>query len=126
MAVESHYILFAENDLDSRLGPYFAVPFSSNNVTATDLSIDLSYARVIIYDDPKKYEAIMGRVNGMIDDLIAGTVSMVTDSGDLITSSNANEAWSNTMGYHGAFGVGDFVDFQVDSSQLYDEESERL
>jgi len=125
-AVESQYILYGENELDRRLGPYFTVPFSSNNVTARDLSIDLSYAKVIIYDDPEKYEKIMDHVDTMIGELIDGTMAMVTDSGDQLISNNTNSAWSNTMGYHSAFGMGDFPTFRVDSDQLQAEEDARV
>lgn len=125
LTVESSYIYYAEADLDRRLAPYFTTPFSSNNVTATDLSIDMSYAKLIIYDDPDKYAAIMGQVDTVIGDLIAGTAAMQTSSGDLVLSSTGNGAWSNTSSYHSAFGMGDFPLFQVDSAQLYDEEVRR-
>lgn len=125
-AVESQYIIFAENELDRRLGQYFTVPFSSNNLTATDLSIDLAYAKYIIYDDTEKYSAIMAHVDGIIADLIDGTTAMVTTSGDQLLSSNTNAAWSNTMDYHSAFGMGDVETFRVDSNQLYAEEQARL
>lgn len=125
-AIESYYILYGENELDQRLGQFFTVPFSSNNITAKDLAIDMSYAIAIRYDDPKKYEAISSRVDKIIGDLINGDAVMVTDSGDQLTSNGTNAAWSNTMGYHSAFGMGEFSEFQVDSSQLYDEEQARL
>jgi len=125
VTVDSGYIYYAEAELDRRLAPYFTTPFSSNNVTAADLSIDMSYAKIIIYDDPDKYAAIMGRVDTVIGDLIAGTAAMQTSSGDLILSSTGNAAWSNTASYHSAFGVGDFTLFQVDSSQQYDEDARR-
>lgn len=124
-AVESSYIYYAEADLDRRLGPYFSIPFSSNNLTAADLSIDMSYAKIIIYDDPKKYEAIMGHVDTVIGDLINGRAAMITSSSDQVSGINGNEAWSNTASYHSAFGVGDETLFQVDSSQQYDEAAAR-
>lgn len=125
VTVESSYIYYAESDLDRRLAPYFTVPFSSNNVTAADLSIDLAYAKVIIFDDPDKYKAIMSHVDGVIGDLIDGASAMLTTSGDQLSSSTGNAAWSNTASYHSAFGMGDSSLFQVDSAQLYDEEAQR-
>ena len=125
ITVESAYIHFAEAELDRRLGPYFTVPFSSDNVTATDLSIDLTYAKIIIFDDPKKYEAIMGHVDAVIGDLIMGDAAMITTGGDQVTTLVGNAAWSNTASYHSAFGMGDFTLFQVDSSQQYDEDARR-
>lgn len=122
-AVDSHYIYFAESQLDARLGPYYTVPFSSNNVTATDLAIDLAYAKTVQYNDPKKYDAVQKHIDRRIDDLIVGTTAMNTTSGDLLyATGRGSEAWSSTEDYHSAFGVGDERIFHPDSDQLYDEE----
>lgn len=124
-AVDSAYIVFAENELDGRLASYFTVPFSSNNLTAKDLSVDMTYAKIIQYDDPEKYEAIMGHVDKVIGDLILGDTHMVVDDGTLLYSSNIDDAWSNTEDYHSAFGMGDFLDFAVSSEQIDDEREAR-
>lgn len=107
-AVDSQYIYFAEAQLDQKLGPYFTVPFSSNNVTAMDLSIDLSYALVIKYDDPKKHKAIMDEFRMRTEALISGVDAMLTDSGDLLYATGAGSAaWSNTQNCGSAFGLGE-------------------
>jgi len=124
-AVDSQYIYFAENELDVKLGPYFTVPFSSNNITATDLSIDMTYAKIIRYDDPERYKLIMEHIDSVIGDLIIGKAGMITTSGDQLLSGASNNAWSNTMDYHSAFGMDDFEYMQVSSQQLADEESAR-
>lgn len=126
-AVDSQYIHFAEAELDRKLGPYFTAPFSSNNITATDLAIDLAYAKTVQYNDPKKYDAIKKHINSQLDDLIVGTDAMVTASGDLLYSTGGgSNAWSNTQDYHSAFGMDDELYFKVDSDQLFDEEDARL
>lgn len=117
-AIESNYILFAEAELDGRLGGYFTVPFSSNNVTAKDLSIDLSYAKIIIYADPKVYKSIMDQVDKRIDALISGDAYMLTTSQDQLESSAASDlAWSNTASYNSAFAMVDAEFLHIDSNQ---------
>lgn len=107
--VDSQYIYHAENELDSRLGKFFTVPFSSDNMTAKDLAIDMSYAKVIRYTDTKTHKAIMDEVGKRIDDLIVGNAAMITSSGDTMFSSASisGQAWSNTMSYSPIFGMDD-------------------
>lgn len=120
LTVESHYILFAEAELDQRMAKYFTVPFSSNNQTATDLAIDLSYAKVIIYDDPEKYTAIIESVEGRIRALNDGTTAMIISDGTQLFSSAATtgRAWSNTSSYHSSFGMGCVETFHPDENML--------
>lgn len=125
-AVDSHFILYAENELDTRLAPFFTVPFSSNNLTAKDISIDLTYAKSIQYEDPKKNKSINDLIDKKIDSLIGGGSSMLTTSGEVILPTNSNyDSYSSTESYHSAFGMGDFEDFSVSSAQLSAEWDER-
>lgn len=123
--VASGFIYFAEAELDSRLASKFTVPFSSNNVTAQDLAIDMTYLKVYQFKDPEKAEAIEKSVSARIDRLMKGESSMMTSSGDLLTSVGGT-VYSTTGGYHPTFGMGDFGDLVVDSSQLQDEADARL
>lgn len=123
-AVESWFIAFAEARLDSRLAETFTVPFSSNNVTAQDLAIDLTYQTIIQYDDTKKADLIEGSVNKRIDDLILGKAPMVLADGTTITS-EGNDSWSNTEDYHSSFGMGDFETFCPDSAMVSAEQDAR-
>lgn len=120
----SAYILYAENQLDSLLASSFTVPFSSNNTTAKDLSIDLAYCRMgnfKIEDRIKLKEEIMGTINMLKD----GTMSMITNSGDVITTLGSTPTWSTTQAYHPVFGHGDEACFEVDSGLTYTEEQAR-
>lgn len=122
VAIDSNYIVFAENDLDSKLGKHFTVPFSSNNLTAKDLAIDLSYARVIRFSDAELATKINDTIGKTIDDLVNGNIAMLTSSGDTMYSSTAsNLAWSNTMSYSPSFGMDDEMWLGVTSAQLTDE-----
>lgn len=126
-AVDSEFIVYAENYLDGRLAPYFTTPFSTNNATARDLSIDLTYAKVVQWNDPKVAKSIMDSVDKRIGDLIDGAAVMLTDNGDGVTpiDGGSRAAWSNTASYHSAFGMDDAEFQHVSSLQLSDEEATR-
>lgn len=123
--VASSYIFFAEADIDSRLASRFTVPFSSNNVTAKDLTIDLTYLKVYQFKDPEKAKLIEESINARIDKLLAGKSSMMTTSGDTLTSVGGT-LYSTTGDYAPVFGMGNVEDFLVNSSQLQDEADSRL
>jgi hypothetical protein len=122
--VESAYIYYAENELNSLLGDRFSIPFSSNNITAKDLSIELTYIRMGICkleDAKQKREMLMAK----IDRLRNGTESMLNDDGTTLTTVG-DTVWCSDSEYHHTFGHGRIEDFHVDSSQVYSEEEERL
>lgn len=123
--VASGYIFFAEADIDSRLASRFTVPFSSNNVTAKDLAIDLTYLKVYQFKDPEKAKLIEESINARIDRLLAGGSSMMTTSGDTLTSVGGT-VYSTTGNYAPTFGMGNVEDFLVNSAQLQDEADSRL
>lgn len=121
-SIESNFIVYAEAELDQRLSGAFTTPFSSNNITIKDLSIDLTYAKVIRFDDPEKAALIDKHVSTSIQALLDGNSQMITSSGDsLAIESTADIPWSNTMSYHSAFGMVNDVYFKVSSNQIYDE-----
>lgn len=122
--VESAFIFYAEHELDALMAPAFTVPFSSNNMTAKDLAIDLTYCRAgnfKISEQKEFKQSIMDR----IDMLKKGEMSMLTDSGDTIDTSGSTSAWSTTKDYHPVFGHGPTEHFEVDSSQVVAEDNER-
>ena len=85
--VSSAYIYYAEHDVDMHLGAVYTAPFSSNNLTAKDLSIDFAYVRMSRRARPKDAEAIHSALMKTIEKLTNGTLSMVTTSGDLLRPS---------------------------------------
>jgi len=122
--VGSAYIVYAENELDGMLASTYTVPFSSNNLTAKDLSIDLAYLRIGRFKDKGRKELkadVMERINM----LKSGEMGMLTDAGEVLTSGGQVTAWSNTKDYHPVFGMGDTIHFDADSQQVIDEENDR-
>jgi len=124
-AVESSYIHYAETEVDARLGGFYTTPFSSDNLTAQDLTIDLVYTRMYGRQDPDKVKLVRKDIDDRVRDLRDGVRAMVTTSGTLLTAGGGSEPWSTTDGYTPVFGVGDIRNFHPDSSQLYDEELNR-
>lgn len=125
--VNSSYIHPAERELDSRLGIFFTVPFSSNNYTATDLTLEIVYARYYQTLNPDKAELKQKYIDSRITALISGNAAMIASSGGVIGAIEGATgiAYSNTMSYHPVFGMGDIADFHADSAQLTYEEDVR-
>lgn len=125
--VNSVHLHGAERELDSRLAPYYTTPFSSNNYTATDLTIELAFIRYYEAVKPDWAEKKIERTSMRIDALIEGKATMVTNSGGTILPANASGGaiYSNTKDYHPTFGLGDIENMQVSSAQLLDEEDAR-
>lgn len=119
------YILPAEAEITSRLAGKFTIPFSSNNITAVDLIIDLVRIRGGSYKE-KDRSSMLEAFNERIERLLNGTdgMSVIVDSalttvfaGDQLGAST----WSSTEDYEPTFGRGEFEDFLVSSEQIQDE-----
>jgi hypothetical protein len=120
----SHYISFAEAMIDGLLADTFTVPFSSNNLIVKDLTIDLAYLKAMGLRAEDRDE-IRGEVMQKIEMLKAGTLVMVTSSGDTIATNAPSNAWSSTEDYHPVFAMLDEVYLGVSSEQIIDEGAER-
>lgn len=120
--VDSHYIYYAENYIDELLGPYFTVPFSSDNVTAKDLALEYTYilSADLKFEDREKREAHWLK---RIDRLIDGKSGMQVTSATMYAVNGT--IYNSTENYHPVFGMGDPEDYFVDSSQVYDEYQDR-
>lgn len=126
--VNSHWILPAQYELESRLAGFFTIPFSTTNLTAKDLVIDMVRVRAAVGKE-KDTKPIADRLDARIDALKSGADQMLVSSSDgSINSIQANvggTVWSTTEDYHATFGHGDFIDFRTDSSQVRDEADDR-
>lgn len=122
--VTSHYLLYAENHVNGLLAGHFTVPFSSNNLTAKDLVIELTYLRcgdLKVGELEKRYDMFQRR----IDALRNGDEVMMTSSGETMVAGGTLIPTSNTEDYTPVFGVSDTELSQVDPDQIEDEEDER-
>ena len=122
-SVESTYIYYAEHELDSLLGQHFATPFSSDNVTAKDLAIDLTYLRVSNFKVTERKE-FKDMIMTKIDRLINGDEAMVTTSGSLQQTAGGT-VYSSSAEYEPVFTLLDETEQFVDRDQVEDERRER-
>lgn len=121
---DSSHVMYAINELESRLGNYFTVPFSENNLTAKDLAIDICFCKVYKYRDQEKAAMVSSDVGGRIDALIKGRANMITTSGDQLMSVGGT-VYSTTQNYHPVHGMGPIELSVVDSGEIMDEENAR-
>lgn len=121
--VGSSYIAYVENQIDGLLSSKFTVPFSNNNITVRDLTIDGVYIKAGNLNIKDRRE-LRKEWHERIANLKSGYEAMLTTSGDVITTVGGT-VWSTTKDYHPTFGMGNIADFHVDSSQIYVEDQER-
>ena len=112
-------------EVEGRLGSGFTTPFSSNNITAKDLCIDMTFCRINESKLSDIADGLRKRVEARMTDLLDGRASMVTSDGMRLTTGGIS-AWSSTQDYQPVFGMGDVIDSVVDSGMIYDEEQARL
>ena len=123
--VNSYHIPYAVAEMHSRLANYYTVPFSSNNWTAKHIAIELTYARIAPVKDDQR-DKIRQDALDLIQALIDGSASMITDSGDTISLSSSNSPiYSSEEDYHPIFTVDDPEYWVADEDKIDDLRDER-
>lgn len=123
-SVSSVYLNYASRRIDGLLSRHFTVPFSSNNLTAKDLTLDLVYINAG-NNKVKERDQLRKEFMDRIKALQLGTEAMLTDDGAVTLQSVGDTVYMSTADYVPVFGMGSIEDFHPDSSQLYDEEWSR-
>ena len=123
--LNSAYLMYAENYIDERLGGSFTVPFSSNNITVKDLTIDVTFMRAANMKEAER-TSFSNLIEKRIDNLILGKTRMTTSSLDTIESSINSGAYSSTETYHSVFSTLDIEDSSFDIDQLEDDADDRI
>ena len=114
------YITYAEAEVDARLTKSFTTPFSNNNLTIRDLVIDDVYYRAGRF----KFEdaiSVHSAYLESIGSLIEGKLAMITNSGDLVSASQAMGIYSSTQSYHTSFGMRPVEEQHIDADNISDE-----
>lgn len=122
--VNSNHLLHGVAELESRLCDKYTTPFSSNNLTAQDLAIDLTFAKLYRYKDQKKVEQVEKYVDSRIEKLLNGEAAMITNTGEVINSIGGT-VFSTTGNYHPVFGVTPVEALVVSSAEIIAEENAR-
>jgi len=118
----SVHIFYAEAELNSRLAVGFTTPFSSSNVTARDLCMDLIYGRLMKFSNPERAQKVLDNIDARCNDLLNGKQDMVLIDGTLVHSSAvANGVWSSNENYSPTFDMTDAQDQEIDPDRQQDE-----
>jgi hypothetical protein len=121
--MENTHIVPAEGEVDARLAPVFTTPFSSDNVTARDLAIQLVYLRAGFLKDDN-WVNFKNYVDERFDRLVDGSEAMLTSSGDVLSSQDTTEAYHTHEGYKPIFDLTDVINQEVDID-LIDAENDK-
>lgn len=119
--VQATLISYAEASVHGKLGSRFAVPFSSNNITAKDLMVDALYVQNQLTRQPEKAKTLAENLDARIKLLLTGQADMIDSNGALAATMVGDTIWSSTQDYPPTFGVGDVEKAIVSSGQLYAE-----
>lgn len=121
---DSSWVMYGIAEMEGRLSSGFTTPFSSNNLTAKDLAIDLVAAKLYRYKDSEKADMISTFVESQIKKLLDGKMAMITTSGDVVASVGGT-VYSTTTDYHPVFGIGPIEYSIVSSTEIIDEQEAR-
>lgn len=117
--ISSAYIVYAETFVDGMLASHFTPPFSTNNQTVRDLSIDCVFWRAARFKDENAIQ-VKSDFYSVINMLKDGKMSMATVSGSIIAARNGSIGFSTTQSYHSSFDMGESEHWRVDSSHISD------
>jgi hypothetical protein len=121
--VSSHFLGPASRRLDALLAGWFNVPFSDNNLTAKDLTIDLAQMLLLQRSkEPQDWQALAGRIEQRAEDLREGREAMITSSGEAIHRIPHGAVWSSTQEFKPVFDLRRAEQQHVDPDRLEDEE----
>ena len=127
-AQQVKYIAFAEAELNRRLSSCYAVPFSSTNITARDLVIDIAFANTVKFRDNEKYATVMKHIDKVTKKLCANDASMIYDDGSLLLptgTSGSSKVYSSTQNYEPTFDMDDQINQAPSTDMLEDIEDGR-
>lgn len=115
--LSSAYIVYAETFIDGMLASDFTPPFSNNNSTVRDLTIDNVYYRAGRFKT-EDASRIWSESMQFIKMLKKGDAEMISTSGDLLGLRNTGTVFSTTQSYHSAFGMNPVEEQHIDEDQI--------
>ena len=114
------FLARASTRLDEALGGYFTTPFSSNNQTAIDITVDLARWTLQLRTGKKDDSQELGEaIADRLKELREGNSLMVTNSSAILESTNAeNSALGTQQGYKSVFDMREPLEQRVNPSLL--------
>lgn len=121
--INNVWLPYGARRINEELGAAFTIPFSSNNETAKQLSIEFGYLGILLRtrdqnDSQEMREDLMDR----IADIACHGKPMILTDGTGINPSKLTQAqfWSNTQDYKSVFDMRNASEQRVDPDQLND------
>jgi len=115
--INSSFLPYGALRVNESLGKCYATPFSSDNLTAKDLSIHFAYLGYLLKTrNQTDSEELSKDLQLRVTDICCGNAPMITNSGTSLFPENTAgaEAWSNTQDYKPTFDMRDPLDQRVD------------
>ncbi len=116
----STFLIKASEKVNSILACAYTTPFSSNNQTAREITIDTArLAFMIRTKDPTDSTELKEELEDRFKALCDGSAKMITDSGGLLVGDAISEGfWSTTQDYKPVFDLRESDRQHVDPDQL--------
>lgn len=123
--LSSSYIVYAEAAVDGLLASHFTPPFSNNNMTVRDLSIEYVYWRAGRFKVEDAAE-VKSSFYETINMLKSRQMVMFDSSGSEISGVEvAPGTYSSTQSYATSFGIDDPLNWEVDPDRIDDVQDSR-
>jgi hypothetical protein len=122
--INSYWLVHGALRVNESLGHIYTTPFSTNNYTAKDLSIQYAELGILVRtrkkDDSKELDK---QIAIRVTDITSGSKYMMTDEGLALhpDGTTSQDAWSETMDYKPTFDMRDAMDQRVDPDRIDDE-----
>lgn len=120
-AINSYWLPHGALRVNEAFSPLYTTPFSSNNWTAKDLSIQFASLGILVKTRKKDDSLELKKEIAIrVTDITSGNKYMMTDEGMAILPSGDTKhtAWSETMEYKPTFDMRDAVDQRIDPDRL--------
>ena len=115
------FLARASTRLEEALGGAYTTPFSSNNQTAIDLTIDIARWMLQLRTSKQDDSQELGEtIESRIEELRDGTSNMATVSsgGNIESSGPNNSAWSTDKDWKGTFDMREPLEQRIDPDLL--------
>jgi len=124
--VGSNFIAYGEAEVDARLARCYSVPFDTSSgapITVKDLAIDFTLLKAS-FGKEKSWDRMNEMLNKRVDDICDGKVQIIGADGNTLAQVGGT-IWGSNENYTPIFGLGDSLDFVVDSDRIEDEDDAR-